>query len=72
MNKRIKALAEQAVTESNLPKAYWWITEDCRMEKVAEKFAELIVVNVLSTIDDARFELPDFIVEKVKERFGVK
>jgi hypothetical protein len=36
----------------------------------AQKLAELIVQECLDTIADERFELPDFIIDKVKQHFA--
>jgi len=36
-----------------------------------ERFAELIVRECLLKIEDERYELPDFIVDSVKQHFGV-
>jgi len=37
-----------------------------------ERFAELIVRECLLKIEDERYELPDFIVDSVKQHFGVE
>jgi hypothetical protein len=43
MNKLIKHFAERAVEDAKLPASFWWVTQDPKMAKVAERFAELIV-----------------------------
>jgi len=40
-------------------------------EAALEKYAELIVAECLLKIENERFELPDFIIDSVKEHFGV-
>ena len=75
MNDRIRELYLQAhsirhydgdpMREGNPPTVYW------QGEKSAEKFAELIVRECLLKIEDERYELPDFIVDSVKQHFGV-
>jgi hypothetical protein len=75
MNDRIRELYLQAhsiryhdgdpMRDGNPPTVYW------QGEKSAEKFAELIVRECLLKIEDERYELPDFIVDSVKQHFGV-
>jgi len=75
MNARIRELYLQAhsirhydgdpMREGNPPTVYW------QGEKSAEKFAELIVRECLLKIEDERYELPYFIVDSVKQHFGV-
>jgi hypothetical protein len=67
MNKRIRELAFKA---SN---GMLRFDEDgFRLsEKEAVLFAELIVQECLLKIENERFELPDFIIDSVKEHFGV-
>lgn len=40
--------------------------------KKLRQAARLIALDVLSTIADARFELPDSVIKQVEERFGVE
>jgi len=76
MNERIRQLALEAFQPIN----------DITTEGVADhhtfdqawfqlynkKFAELIVQECLLKIENERYELPDFIVDSVKQHFGVK
>jgi hypothetical protein len=52
MNEKIKELAKKAADESNLPESFWWVTQDPKMAKVAEKFAELLVKECLKVVKD--------------------
>lgn len=71
MNEIVKKLAEQAVEESNLPAAFWWITQDPKMARVAERFAELIVKEcILETMDAIHFD--DSIRQRLSTHFGIK
>jgi|688.fasta_scaffold2886660_1 hypothetical protein len=67
MNKRIRELAFKAAN------GMLRFDEDgFRLsEKEAVLFAELIVQECLLKIENERFELPDFIIDSVKEHFGV-
>jgi hypothetical protein len=72
MNERIRELAEQAGLEFDddlvlEPEAIYYTTQ-----KDLEKFAELIVQECLLKIENERFELPDFIIDSVKQHFGVE
>ena len=64
MNEQIHKLYKQAVVDYGfdyyLPTPTW------------ERFAELIVRECLSKIEDERFELPDFIIDSVKQHFGIE
>ena len=43
-----------------------------REQLYSQKLAELIVLECLLKIEDERYELPDFIVDSVRQHFGVK
>lgn len=62
MNERLQELAEQAELKATLL---------FNKEKL-EKFAQLIVRECLLKIENERFELPDFIIDSVKQHFGVE
>ena len=76
MNERIRELYQQAhsiryhdsdpMRDGNPPTVYW------QGEKSAEKFAELIVQECLLKIENERYELPNFIIDNVKQHFGVE
>lgn len=74
MNERIQELAEQATKWAQ--QAQW--STDPRFgdrpfsDLYNEKFAELIVMECLLKIENERFELPDFIIDSVKQHFGVE
>lgn len=62
MNERIKELYDE------IPKAEWTID---RLASI-EKFAQLIVREVLSKIDDEGFEVYKPVAEAVQKHFGVE
>ncbi len=62
MNERIRKLIRNL--DNEIGRYYW-------TDKEKEKFAELIVRECLLKIENERFELPDFIIDSVKEHFGV-
>jgi len=61
MNERIRALYKKAHEDGYLNKTF-----------NPEKFAELIVQEVLSKIEDEGFEVYTPVVEAVKKHFGVE
>ncbi len=65
MNKRIEKLFNEAGFHK--PEA-----ERLGIEDKFEKFAELIVMECLLKIENERFELPNFIIDSVKQHFGVE
>lgn len=71
MNEIIKRLAEQAVEESKLPAAFWWVTQDPKMARVAERFAELIVEECATVMNDNDFE-GSSIGNVILNHFGIK
>ena len=66
MNERIKELAEQATEYVQ----HVFTTQETYFDK--EKFAEFIVKEVLSKIDDEGFEVYKPVVEAVQKHFGVE
>jgi hypothetical protein len=60
MNERMLELARQVWPDPNISHANHM------------KFAELIVRECLLKIENERFELPDFIIDSVKQHFGVE
>ena len=78
MNQRIKELAEQAerlvkdelAHLERIHNRLYSFTEG--REIYNQKFAELIVRECLLKIENERFELPDFIIDSVKQHFGVE
>jgi hypothetical protein len=69
MNERIKELALQAGATTTQRSG--WIDYGT-LDLDVEKFAELIVRECLLKIENERFELPDFIIDSVKQHFGVE
>lgn len=74
MNNKIKELAEQAkfaINVSDDPNSppYWWAAGH---NNIFEKFAELIVLEVFSKIEDERYEMYQPTVDVVKAHFGIK
>jgi len=71
MNERIRLLAEQAGLKVNadgeIGPAFFG-----SIDAGYKKFAELIVRECLLKIENERFELPDFIIDSVKQHFGVE
>ena len=71
MNERIRELAEQAGLKVNadgeIGPAFFG-----SIDAGYKKFAELIVRECLLKIENERFELPDFIIDSVKQHFGVE
>jgi len=69
MNERIRELLKQA----ELPLLD--VDGNCKYGDTyfsKEKFAELIVREVFSVIEDERYEIYDPVVQKVKQHFGVE
>ena len=69
MNERIRELARQAGATTTQRSG--WIDYGT-LDLDVEKFAELIVRECLLKIENERFELPDFIIDSVKQHFGVE
>lgn len=69
MNERIQELAEQAADGmlSYDAEGDWRLSE-----KEVQKFAELIVREVFSKIEDERFEIYQPVKESVMKHFGVE
>ena len=71
MNERIRLLAEQAGLKVNadgeIGPAFFG-----SIDAGYKKFADLIVRECLLKIENERFELPDFIIDSVKQHFGVE
>jgi len=71
MNERIRQLAEEC---GLLYKQLGPSVETRYMKKKEETlaaFADLIVRECLLKIENERYELPDFIIDNVKQHFGV-
>lgn len=67
MNEQIRLLADQAELTIRTSTGTYMSHPEFN-----KKFAELIVQECLSKIENDRFELPDFIINSVKQHFGVK
>ena len=75
MNQRIRELYEQAhsirnhtgdpMRDGNPPTVYW------QGEVSAERFAELIVKEVFSKLEDEGFEVYEPVIKKVKKHFAI-
>ena len=72
MNERIRLLAEQAGITTNLATDYYEQDMNKWVDYFSEKFAELIVREVFTVIENERYEIYEPIIQKVKEHFGVK
>ena len=69
MNERIQELALQAGFRYIKDEGIGWAGNH---NSSLPKFAELIVRECLLKIENERFELPDFIIDSVKQHFGVE
>ena len=71
MNERIKELAEQAkfIAEETINKK---ISKNAELDAFAEKFAELIVAEMLQTCEDHPAWTGRMIGEEIKQHFGVE
>jgi hypothetical protein len=72
MNERIRALLEEAGFVGYGEESGAYNIPAPAFEGRMEKFAELIVKEVLSKIDDEGFEVYKPVVEAVKKHFGVE
>jgi hypothetical protein len=68
MNERIKKLAEQAGLNIPVDTEY----NGHIYRHALEKFAKLIVGEVLDVIENEQFEIYEPVVERVKQHFGVE
>ena len=67
MNERIKELAELSIKESG--QEFWWPPRWLTNDLVIEKFAELIVRECMSYMEDGDIDFAKFMIKK---NFGVE
>ena len=75
MNEQLKQLAEQAEEYTRLKhnNAYWRLLDDMQEDLTwREKFAELIVAEMLQTCEDHPAWTGRMIGEQIKQYFGVE
>ena len=75
MNERIRQLALEAfqpindITTEGVADHHTF--DQAWFQHYNQKFAELIIRECLLKIENERYELPDFIIDNVKQHFGV-
>ena len=72
MNERIKQLAEQAGITTNLDTDYFEKDSNKWVDYYSEKFAELIIQEMLVTCEEHPAWTGRMIGEQIKEHFGVQ
>ena len=71
MNERIRQLAEECGLLYKLSGPSVETRYTKKKEETLTAFADLIVRECLLKIENERYELPDFIIDNVKQHFGV-